>query len=277
MDPIVRIVEKVYQEYLMHKREMSVAGSFYPDNCSEIQKYLAEFNSSYKNKQIKQKVKAVISPHAGYIYSGFSANAAFNRIDTSSIKRVIVIGPGHRVYIKGASTALYDSYSTPCGDITIDLEYSKKLIEKYKSLSFMPEAHQEHSTETQVPFIQHYCKNIKLVEIVYGNTDYTELIPIIKDIFSEEENLLVISTDLSHFHTLKKANLLDNNCLEAVKTLDISRLETGCEACGIIGLKAVLQSAKELGLKSELIDYRTSYDASGDAERVVGYMSAVIT
>ncbi len=260
----------------MNKRKMSVAGSFYPDNCSEMQKQLAEFNSSYKNDQIKQKVKAVISPHAGYIYSGFSANAAFNRIDTSSIKRVIVIGPGHRVYINGASAALYDSYSSPCGDITIDLKYSKKLIEKYKFLAFMPEAHQEHSTETQVPFIQHYCNNIELVEIVYGNTDYTELIPIIEDIFSEEKNLLVISTDLSHFHTLKKANLLDNNCLEAVKNLDAAKLDSGCEACGIIGLKAVLKSAKDLDLKSKLIDYRTSYDASGDAERVVGYMSAVI-
>jgi len=106
--------------------------------------------------------------------------------------------------------------------------------------------------------------------------NHTELMPLIKDIFSEEENLLVISTDLSHFHTLKKANILDNSCLEAAKNLDISRLKAGCEACGITGLEAVLQSAKELGLKSKLIDYRTSYDASGDAERVVGYMSAVI-
>jgi len=260
----------------MNKRGMTVAGSFYPEDCSEMQKYFNKFNSTFKNNKIKQKVRAVISPHAGYIYSGFSANAAFSSIDTSTLKRVIVIGPSHRVYVSGASVALYDSYASPCGDIAIDLEYSKKLIEKYKSLSFVPDAHREHSTETQVPFIQHYCKNIKLVEIVYGNMDYTELIPLIKDIFTEEENLLVISTDLSHFHTLKEANILDNICLEAAKNLDVSRLETGCEACGIIGLKAVLQSAKDLGLKSELIDYRTSYDASGDDERVVGYMSAVI-
>ncbi len=260
----------------MNKREMTVGGSFYPANCSELQKYFDKFNSSYKNDQIKQKAKAVISPHAGYIYSGFSANAAFSSIDTSNIKRVIVIGPSHRVYVKGASTALYDSYSSPCGDITIDLDYSKKLIEKYENISFSSEAHQEHSTETQVPFIKHYFTDIKLIEIVYGDMNHTELMPLIKDIFSEEENLLVISTDLSHFHTLKKANILDNSCLEAAKNLDISRLELGCEACGIIGLKAVLQSAKELELKSKLIDYRTSYNASGDAERVVGYMSALI-
>jgi AmmeMemoRadiSam system protein B len=220
--------------------------------------------------------RAVISPHAGYVYSGFTANAAYRLIDTAKIKRVVVIGPSHRVYINGASVALYDTYSSPCGELTIDKGYSQRLIESYEALSFEPSAHAEHSTEVQVPFIQHYFGDIFVVEIVYGDIDYTELVPIIEHVLSDEENFVVISTDLSHFYTLEDANKLDRICLTAVEQMDLPKLNSGCEACGMIGVKAMLASASKLGLQSQLIDYRTSYDASSDATRVVGYMSALI-
>ncbi|MEA1910458.1 MAG: AmmeMemoRadiSam system protein B, partial [Spirochaetota bacterium] len=109
----------------------------------------------------------------------------------------------------------------------------------------------------------------------YGDIEYTELVDLIKKAFRDEENLVVISTDLSHFHTLDEANKYDNICLKAVKEMNPPELDSGCEACGIIGLKAVLESAEQLDLKSEIVDYRTSYDASSDASRVVGYMSAL--
>ena len=254
---------------------MSVAGSFYPKSCSEINQFIDTCNTSVEEHS-RKKVKAVISPHAGYIYSGFSANSAFNRMDTSKIKRVILIGPSHRVHIKGASVCLHDSYASPCGDLPIDLEYSKYLIEKYEGLSFLPLAHHEHSTETQVPFIRYYCKDVELVEIVYGDIEHAELIPLIKKAFKNEENLVVVSTDLSHFHSLEEAKKYDNICLKAVKDMNPLELESGCEACGITGLKAVLSAAKQLDMQSEVVDYRTSYDASSDANRVVGYMSALI-
>jgi len=260
----------------MSSRNMSVAGTFYPSQCSEINRYIDTFNEAIKAPSHKMSARAVISPHAGYVYSGFTANAAYRLIDTSKIKRVVVIGPSHRVYLNGASVALYDSYSSPCGEMKMDKSYAQALIGQYDALSFEPSAHAEHSTEVQVPFIQHYFGDIELVEIVYGDIDYASLVPIIENALADEENFVVISTDLSHFYTLEDANKLDSICLTAVEQLDLPKLNTGCEACGMIGVKAMLGAAKKLGLQSQLIDYRTSYDASSDATRVVGYMSALI-
>ncbi len=260
----------------MRNRAMSVAGSFYPAECSEINRYIDTFSKAVQQKTPKVPAKAIISPHAGYVYSGFTANAAYGLIDTDKVKRVIVIGPSHRVYLSGASVALYENYQTPCSDLKVDIAYSRKLIDKYEVLSFDPAAHAEHSTETQVPFIGHYFKDVSLVEIVYGDLDYRDLVPIIESAMAEEENFVAISTDLSHFYTLEESNQLDNICLKAVEEMDIQGLESGCEACGMIGVIAVVQASKNLGLKTQLVDYRTSYDASSDASRVVGYMSALI-
>lgn len=261
----------------MNDRHMSVAGTFYPAECGEINRYIDTFNEAVEvKKSLDFMPRAIIAPHAGYVYSGFTANAAYSLIDTAKIKRVLVIGPSHRVYLRGASVALYENYASPCGMLKIDQKYSKALVDRYEVLSFEPSAHNEHSTETQVPFIQHYFKDINLVEIVYGDIDYRELIPIIEEGLSDEETFVVISTDLSHFYSLEEANQLDLVCLKAVEEMDLNGLNSGCEACGMIGVKAVLSAAKREGMQSRLIDYRTSYDASSDASSVVGYMSVLL-
>jgi len=260
----------------MSSRNVSVAGTFYPSECSEIKRYIKAFSEQIPSDPAKVKARAIISPHAGYIYSGFTANMAYKMINTQGIKRVIVIGPSHRVYIKGASVALYDNYNSPCGELDMDKTYSKKLIDSYEYLNFDSSAHAEHSTETQIPFIQHYFEKVELVEIVYGDIDFSKLVPIIDTALKDEENFMIISTDLSHFYTLEDANRLDSICLKAVENMELTKLDKGCEACGMIGVKAILQSAKKLGLQSKLVDYRTSYDASSDASSVVGYMSALI-
>ena len=260
----------------MSSRNTSVAGSFYPAQSSEIQRYIDAFNEAIEGERVKLKAKAIISPHAGYVYSGFSANAAYSLIDVSKIKRVIVIGPSHRVYLKGASVAMYDTYQSPCSDLKIDQKYSQELIDGYEELNFIPAAHSEHSTETQIPFIEHYFGQVSVIEIVYGEIDYRALVPIIEKALDEDESFVVISTDLSHFYSLEEANRLDSICLNAVETMDMNALNSGCEACGMIGVKAVIEASKLHGLKTKLIDYRTSYDASSDASSVVGYMSALI-
>lgn len=260
----------------MSSRNTSVAGTFYPAKSSEINKYIDTFNQAIEGERTKVKAKAIISPHAGYVYSGFSANAAYSLIDVSKIKRVIVIGPSHKVYLKGASVGLYDTYESPCSNLKIDKKYSEDLISQNEELHFIAAAHSEHSTETQIPFIEHYFGQVSVVEIVYGDIDYRSLVPIIDKALNEEESFVVISTDLSHFYTLEEANKLDSICLNAVEHMDINALNTGCQACGMIGVKAVIQASKEHGLKTKLIDYRTSYDASSDASSVVGYMSALI-
>lgn len=253
---------------------MSVAGTFYPHSCQEIERYIEEFNKiQHSQGKVEFNPKAMIAPHAGYVYSGFTANCAYRLIDTTHFKRVVVIGPSHRVYIKGASVALYDNYETPCGSLEIDVAQSKSLLEQYDFLSFCSDAHQEHSTETQMPFVKHYFPQVKVVEIVYGDLDYRHLVPLIKSLLEEPETFLVISTDLSHFYNLEEANSLDNICLRGVETLDIDLLKRGCEACGMIGLKALLAVVQ----KSKLIDYRTSYDTTRDDTRVVGYLSALLS
>ncbi len=261
----------------MSHREMSVAGSFYPSSCEEIEHYIAEFDTVQKESHtLSLDPKAIIAPHAGYVYSGFTANCAYKLIDKSRFKRAVVIGPSHRVPIRGASIALLDQYDTPCGSLDMDVAYSQALKQKYDFLSFAEELHHEHSTEVQMPFIKHYFPDLKIAEIVYGNLDYQQLVPLVEEVLDDKETLLIISTDLSHFYKLQDANTLDSICLEAVKDLDIERMNQGCEACGIIGVKALMQAAKNRSLKSQLIDYSTSYDASGDDTSVVGYMSVLV-
>jgi len=238
----------------MSTRKTAVAGQFYPADYKEIEDMLAHFNEvldeSITDKSLlKISPRAVIVPHAGYVYSGFTANIAFRLLKNSAAKHVVVIGPSHRVYINQVSVLEYDNYQTPLGVMPVDKKLVDMLIDRF-NLHFQPDAHHEHSTEVQMPFIKTYLNNPSVVEIVYG-----------------EENP-------NNLDDIQKANALDGICLDAVDRLDISRLHQGCEACGIIGVEAMIIAAKKIGLKPILLDYRTSADASGDKSQVVGYMSA---
>ncbi|MEN8146708.1 MAG: AmmeMemoRadiSam system protein B [Campylobacterota bacterium] len=267
----------------MGSRENAVAGTFYPASCSEIETYVTRFNTAldendFASEALRITPRAVIVPHAGYVYSGFTANAAYRSAaeKRDSIKRIVVIGPSHRVYINGASIALYSHYDSPCGEMKIDLALSNRLNEQFDFLHFAPEAHNEHSTEVQVPFMQHYFPTAEIVEIVYGDLDPQLLSELIDTVLEDRETLVVISTDLSHFHTQQEAKGLDSLCIQAMADLNIAELESGCEACGMIGVKAVIASANRTGLKSQVLDYRTSADVTGDKQSVVGYVSCLI-
>ena len=257
------------------KRKTSVAGSFYPEESAELLRYFEHFSVSYDEDStlVKIKSRVVVVPHAGYIYSGYTANVAYRVLQKSGVKNFVVIGPSHRVAFLGISLCDFDSYETPFGDIKADAEMAQKLQGRF-SLGCVSGAHAEHSTEVQFPFIKHYIADAQIVELVYSRMDASELSKIIEFILEQEDFGVIISTDLSHFYTLEDANKLDNICLLAIEQLDTKMLHNGCEACGEIGIEAVLLSAKKLGMKSHILDYRTSADASGDATRVVGYVSA---
>lgn len=263
----------------MSTRETTVAGQFYPSNPDEIQSMLEHYNQIL-DEHLKEDVgvlqlkpRAVIVPHAGYVYSGFTANIALRLLGNSDIKRVVVIGPSHRIPFRGTSVSEYDSYETPLGTLPVDKKLVSELKERF-GLKFMPEAHHEHSTEVQIPFIKTYEPDVSVVELVYGDEDPVNLAEVIKYLLEDSKTAVVISTDLSHYYDIEKANRLDSICLDAVKKLNASELHQGCEACGKIGVEAMLTAAKKNGLKSILLDYRTSADASGDKSQVVGYMSA---
>lgn len=256
----------------MSVREPAVKGQFYPSSSTEIISTIDAYNTK-DNKDINIHSRAVIVPHAGYIYSGFTANKALRLLGNVDIERVVVIGPSHRVAFKGTSAAMFDTYDTPLGSFAIDKTFITKLAQHF-DIKFVPQAHHEHSTEVQMPFIKYYKPDISIVELVYGEEDPATLAKVIDHLLEDKGTAVVISTDLSHYYDIDKANRLDSICVDAVRTLDIERLSQGCEACGKIGIEAMLIVAKHRGLKAQLLDYRTSADASFDKSQVVGYMSA---
>lgn len=255
------------------RRDSFFAGSFYPSSSSDIEALIGEFDK-FSSAKKSSSIRALIAPHAGYIFSGFSANEAYRSVEPRHFKKVVVIGPSHHHYFEGVSVGDFDTIATPYGDIDADRELALKL-RGIEGVGFEKDAHREHSTETQFSFVKKYLPHAKIVEVVYGKADIESIKKCVDMVLEESETLLVISTDLSHFHTLESAKTLDGICLQAVANLDETKIEQGCEACGAPGIYALICSAKERGLKPNILDYRTSADASGDTTRVVGYMSAV--
>ncbi|MDD5212105.1 MAG: AmmeMemoRadiSam system protein B [Sulfuricurvum sp.] len=264
----------------MNYRTMSVEGSFYPATAHEINTMIDHFNTILHShpdmlKRLNTlKGDAVIVPHAGWIYSGFTANIAFRILANSNLQTVVVVGPSHRVGFEGVSIADNQYYQTPLGDLAINSNLVNDLKHRF-SIPYFSQAHHEHSTEVQMPFIKHYLPDTQVVELVYAYTEPSLIEPIIAYALTLPDTAVVISTDLSHYYTLDEAQKLDSICLDAIVNEDTDILNRGCEACGMIGVKAMLTVAKKKGLKSTVLDYRTSADASGDTSRVVGYMSAL--
>jgi len=262
----------------MSTRETAVAGQFYPADPNEIKKMFEHYNKiieeHVQNEDLMHmKPRAVIVPHAGYVYSAFTANIAMRLLGNTHAKKVVVIGPSHRVYLKGTSVSDFDSYSSPLGELRVDRTLVSELKSRF-GLQFIPDAHHEHSTEVQMPFVKNYEGDASVVELVYGDEDPARLSKVIDYLLEDPETAVVISTDLSHYYDIQKAQKLDSICMDAVQKLDTNELQQGCEACGKIGVEAMLITAKKRGLEPVLLDYRTSADASGDKSQVVGYMSA---
>jgi AmmeMemoRadiSam system protein B len=252
---------------------MSVDGAFYPDNEEDLKSTFNYFNElieqHFKDRLYNEDVKALVVPHAGYMYSGFTANLAYRNVKKAP-KRVVVIGPSHKVAFDGISLNDYDKYLTPLGNIAGDSNYVNELKKRFKFTSIR---HEEHSTEVQFPFIKHYFKDAKVVELIYSHN--ASLDPIIEYVLNDEDNLLLISTDLSHFHEQQKANKLDRYIIKGIEEFDINLLSQG-EACGIFGVASLIHVAKKMGLHVKGLDYRTSGDITGDNSSVVGYYSAML-
>lgn len=261
-------------------RFMSVAGSFYPASSVEITTMIDYFNTVLEaHPDVARRFdgligNAVIVPHAGWVYSGFTANIAYRILQKSAPKTVAVIGPSHRVGFEGVSICDNDLYQTPLGELEIDTSLVNK-IKKQFSLTTFTDAHHEHSTEVQMPFIKHYMSDVNVIEMVYSNANSHHIYPIIEYLLNQPDTAVVISTDLSHYYPLDDAKKLDTICLEAIRHNNSTMLHQGCEACGKIGVEAMLDVANKRNMEAILLDYRTSADASGDSSRVVGYASAL--
>lgn len=263
----------------MNIRKAGNSGRFYPSQSEQITKMILEWddilNNTKNNFKTENKLKVAIVPHAGYIYSGYTAYSTLKMLRVNNFDKLVVVGPSHHVHIHGFSIAENEEFETPFGNLTNDTEMVDK-IESAFDVDYSPDAHHlEHSTENQFPLIKYIFPDVKLVEIIYGQVHVQTLTDLFRFVLNSENTALVISTDLSHFHTLSQAVKIDNNCIEALRQLNPDLLQQ-CEACGKPGLHAILKYCIENGNNFEIIDYRTSAEMSGDTRSVVGYLGAVL-
>jgi len=250
-------------------RPAAVSGLFYPDDPRELEDALQAL-LPVDNVE-RPAPKALIAPHAGYVYSGPTAAAAFRLLKAAAarIRRVVLIGPSHRVPFHGLAVPSVDAFDTPLGRIPIDVEARRALLELTQvRLTDSPHA-QEHSLEVQLPFLQAMLKGFVLLPIAAGDAMSMEVAEALELVWGDPETLVVVSTDLSHYHDYEQARLIDRATNEAVLAYS-SRID-GEQACGCVGLNGFLAVARRRRMRIQLEDLRSSGDTAGDRKRVVGY------
>jgi AmmeMemoRadiSam system protein B len=253
-------------------RPAAVAGSFYPGEpsvlASEVASYLAQARG---NAARPRPPKAIIAPHAGYIYSGPIAASVYARLEPlrGRVKRVVLAGPAHRVWVDGIAVPSAAAFDSPLGAVRLD----RAAIERLRALPFAEvsdRAHAlEHSLEVHIPFLQSVLGDFELVPIVVGDASPAEMAQVFDALWGGDETLIVVSSDLSHYLPYEAARARDRDTAEAIMHLE-ARLVPD-EACGCAPINGLLQAARARGLVPEQIDVRNSGDTAGDRGRVVGY------
>lgn len=251
-------------------RRPAVAGTFYPDDVGELHEMIRRMLGSAP--PAGKSPKAIIAPHAGYIYSGPVAAAAYAAVAGArdSVHRVVLLGPSHRVAFRGLATSHADTFITPLGNIPVD----RAAVEKLSALPqvvCMDEAHlYEHSLEVQLPFLQEILETFVLVPVVVGDASAAEVAEVLETVWGEAETLIVVSSDLSHYHDYATARTLDTATSQAIEQLRPQDIHHE-HACGCNPVNGLLTVAGNLGLKARTIDLRNSGDTAGPRNQVVGY------
>ena len=272
MNPDTDIAKKV--------RKSAVAGLFYPADPIELKEAVIDYLLHAHDASSEQviKPKAIIAPHAGYIYSGPVAASAYHYIEQikQHISNVVLIGPSHRVPLLGLATSSADYFATPLGNIPINRE----IVDSINQLPFVTELDQahlmEHSLEVHLPFLQVALNDFNLVPIVAGDASPDQVKQLISLACIRDDTLLVISSDLSHYHDYHTAQKMDLDTCQAIEALDINRLDSQ-HACGYIPVKGLLAYAREHRLQAKTVDCRNSGDTAGPRDQVVGYGSYVFS
>lgn len=253
-------------------RPTAVAGLFYPDNPDVLNDMLSQQLEFAPLAPKQHRPKAIIVPHAGYIYSGEVAASVYQYLKPvrQIIKRVVIIGPSHRVGFNGLALSSADSFATPLGNIPLDHNSQDKLL-FINGLHMFNQAHAtEHSIEVQLPFLQKLLDDFCIVPIVAGNASPKQVSQVISTLWGGAETLIIISSDLSHFHDYQTAQRLDKATSQAIIALDYEAIHSE-NACGCVGVNGLLKFAQVRKLIPSIIDLKNSGDTAGSKESVVGY------
>jgi hypothetical protein len=268
-------------------REPAVSGMFYPDSPTKLRKDIEIYLRNAVVPDLEDNIIGIISPHAGYMYSGQVAAYGFRMIEKRPYDTVILIGPSHRAYFDGV--ALWDrgSFETPLGRIDIDEDIARDIVNVGGIIKPNMDTHRgEHSLEVQLPFLQSVLDDFKIIPLIMGiqtSSACRELVQTISKILrdSKKKFLIVGSTDLSHYYPYADAKKLDDVIVGRLDTFNIpgiiEDIETGkTEACGAGPIIATMMLSEKLGADhGRVLKYANSGDVSGDKSGVVGYVSAV--
>jgi AmmeMemoRadiSam system protein B len=254
-----------------HKvRPPAFAGTFYPADPVELRQ-LVEFCLAGAIRCQKQgSAKAFVLPHAGYVYSGPIAGTGYHCLeeDRDHVRRIVLLGPSHRVAFSGVAVSSANSFATPLGEISVDESAVSDILE-LPQVQLLESAHErEHSLEVHLPFLQVVLGQFKLVPLVVGDATAQEVCEVLDRVWGGAETRILISSDLSHYHDYATARRLDEQTAATIGRLESVATD---QACGASPLNGLLYAARKHGLHSHLLDLRSSGDTAGDRSRVVGY------
>lgn len=259
-------------------RAAAVAGSFYPRDAETLRRDIeALFKKTPKMKVLPGLVKAMIVPHAGYIYSGPIAAAAYAQLVPcrDRIERVVVLGPTHRLPVSGLALPGVQAFETPLGRIPVDSD-AVHFLKPLRQVSTSPAVHElEHSIEVQLPFLQQVLSDFRLVPLAVGDASAKAVAEVIEALWGGPETLFVVSSDLSHYLPYDLAQKIDQQTCASIA--ELQQLQSHEQACGATPVNGLLLAARNHRLRAHLLDLRNSGDTAGDRGRVVGYAAFAFT
>ncbi len=269
-------------------KKPNVSGQFYPANPTQLGQLIDQLLFRASPSESNNPIEMMISPHAGYIYSGGVAAFGYKAIETIPYKTIVILAPSHFYEFDGVSIWKKGGFETPLGVVPVDQDFAEQLIARNDQFYFKREVYEtEHSLEVQIPFLQKIFKDFKIVPIIMGQTTYELCEKLAEDLNSligdRTDVLMVISTDLSHYHQDSVAKEMDHRTIEAVRNRQVQEVWRNCrlrtmEMCGFIPVTTGLIYALRRGLDQvKVLNYANSGDVTGDKERVVGYTSVIFS
>ncbi len=257
-----------------NKREPAVADMFYPGKPEILKKMIFGFLEKASITELPGRLKAVIVPHAGYIYSGPIAAYSYKllrKLDGQTDWKVLLLGPSHFKYFAGASISCFDEWKMPFGNVKVG-DVRKEFKDESENIIEVDDCDaEEHSLEVQVPFLQTVLKKFTLYPLVLGEVKSGSLADDLCEFCKRDDVITVVSSDLSHYLEYGEAKKVDYVTVKAVCDLDSEKMAELGDACGKTGILVLLNIARKLGWKCKMLDYRNSGDTAGDKDRVVGY------